>query len=88
MLRGRAADEMRAELAGTGAVVQHNLAAAKQNDGAISHYERQTSAAQAEYDALAAKRSSTDTRRIIFTNIVQQLDNYLNAKSNGRKAAA
>ena len=64
-------------------VLQHNLSAAKQNDGAISYYERQTSAAQAEYDALAAKRSSTDTRRIIFTNIVQQLDNYLNAKSNG-----
>ena len=53
-------------------VLQHNLSAAKQNDGAISYYERQPSAAQAEYDALAAKRSSTDTRRIIFTNVVQQ----------------
>src|SRR5262245_45435311 len=64
-------------------VLNHNLGAARQNGGAVDYYTRQASAAQAEYDALSAKRSKLDAQRVIFTNIVQQLDSFLLAKSSG-----
>ena len=64
-------------------MLTHNLSAAKQNNGAVDFYEKQASAAQAEFDAVAAKRSKLDAQRTIYTGVLSRLDQYLNDRAAG-----
>ena len=64
-------------------LMQHNLGAGRQRNGAVDYYEKQTSAAQAEHDALTAKRSKLDAQHGVLAGIMNALNAWLFAQSNG-----